>query len=282
MFGPYVGGHEGKPPAKTASFSSTLVASCAGRNKIWRKNLEFKNKAYYYCNEKCWIDEPFKVKVGAKMNDYIHLLKTKTHQVDGRLFFSKFQIFQSSTLGAPIVISCSYKKNIFSIYLVLKWLGKRSSHHSNPLFREAVFIRCKIYRPQEFFLREHSCLPMPRSCVFIRRPQDFCLWDRFFRLRSCQVMTGMAKWQNLLSWPINWHNAWWCVEFKMVTLRGDVSFYTSVPSLCLKMIMKNPNLPLPQSNFHQFERKVAQLSHYIQSTVYCHAHPQVWLGSKSP
>jgi hypothetical protein len=114
---------------------------------------------------------------------------------------------------------------------VLKWLGKRSSHHSNPLFREAVFIRCKIYRPQEVFLREHSCFPMPRSCVFIRRPQDFCLWDRFFRLRSCQVMTGMAKWQNLLSWPIDWHNAWWCVEFKMVTLRGNVSF-THLFHLC--------------------------------------------------
>ena len=136
-----------------------LVASCAGRSKIWRKNLEFKNKAYYYCNEKCWIDEPFKVKVGAKMNDYIHLLKTKTHQVDGRLFFSKFQIFQSSTLGAPIVISCSYKKNIFSIYLVLKWLGKRSSHHSNPLFCEKNTIHHHHHHDDE----NKCCIPSKRE-----------------------------------------------------------------------------------------------------------------------
>ena len=68
------------------------------------------------------------------MNDYIHLLKTKTHQVDGSLLFSKSKILQSCTLGAPIVVSCSHKKYIFSIYLVFKWLGNQISHHSNLCF----------------------------------------------------------------------------------------------------------------------------------------------------
>jgi hypothetical protein len=45
---------------------------------------------------------------------------------------------------------------------------------------QAVFIRCKICVPQEFFLSEQSCLPISEFGVFIRRLQDFSEKDRFF------------------------------------------------------------------------------------------------------
>jgi len=78
--------------------------------------------------------ELFRVYFGVKLKYYIHLPIIKTHRVDARLFFSKYKIFQCCTLGNPIESNCSYKKIIFSIYLVLKWMGNRTSHHFNPCF----------------------------------------------------------------------------------------------------------------------------------------------------
>ena len=104
--------------------------------EILKKAKSAKIHTYEVSNQAKWYFKLFRVYFEVKLKYYIRFSTMSTYQVDGRLFFSKFQIFQSSTLGAPIVISCSYKKNIFSIYLVLKWLGKRSSHHSNPLFCE--------------------------------------------------------------------------------------------------------------------------------------------------
>ena len=89
---------------------------------------------YEVFNQAKWNFELFGVHFGVKMNDYIHLLTTKPHRVDARFFFSESKIFQRCTLEAPTVSSYSYKKNIFSIYLVLKWLGNRTSHHFNPCF----------------------------------------------------------------------------------------------------------------------------------------------------
>ena len=103
--------------------------------------------------------------------------------------------------------------------------------------------------PQEFFLPEHSCFPSREVGVFTRRPQDFCARDRFFFGCALGHLTEMAKWRNLMSWSINAHNDKWYAGIKVVAFRSDISFCTSVPSLCLKMILKIANHPLPPSKF---------------------------------
>ena len=71
-----------------------------------------------------WSFDPFKVKIGAKMNDYIHLLKTKNSPSWGQIVFFKIQTFAIfhtwGTNSSKSKIQEKYFFNLFGVEMIGK------------------------------------------------------------------------------------------------------------------------------------------------------------------